>query len=312
MAVPVLGAADDDAVPSVVLRTRSLGVFRRAAPAEEGRRSDGKAGADRAHGGYVRGDVARIMVQAYAEETLVRATIVLGDVRADEDDREDAARVIQAILLRAHPTERQLAEIITALSRALDVHLAVHRVLGELRQLRPAEVDRVGGGLERMMRQAFRADRGDDLCKLIIAAIDVPEWFRRIRGKWAEAAFRHAVNDLPNSKYPAAFLVSGWISTYGVVPEWMRTVVEERPDVVASTGLPLATRWQLHHAVPSVAAWKALAESRRTKPVLEPAEFANQLDIAVETLTQAIGETSDAATNAVLGRWRHELTGETP
>lgn len=242
----------------------------------------------------------------------MRATAVLGDVRAADDDREDAARLIQNILLRAHPTERQLADLITALSRALDVHLALHRVLGELQRLRPAEVDRVAGGLERMMRKAFRADRGDVLCTLIVAALDVPPWSARIRDRWAEAAFRHAVNDLPNSKYPAAFLVSGWISAHGVVPEWMRTVVEERPDVVASTGLPLATLWQLHTAVPSVAAWKALAESHRTKPVLEPAQFANQLDIAVETLEQAIGETSDVAANAVLRQWLHELTCVTP
>jgi len=248
----------------------------------------------------------------YAEETLVRATAVLGDVGAGEDDREDAARVIQTILLRAQPTERQLAEIVTALSRALDVHLALHRVLGELQRLRPAEVDRMGGGLERMMRKAFRADCGDVLCGLIVAAIDVPSWAARIRDQWADAAFRHAVNDLPNSKYAAAFLVSGWISTHGMVPEWMRTVIEERPDVVASTGLPLATRWQLHYAVPSVAAWKALAESHRTKPVLEPASFANQLDVAIETLTQAIGETSGAAANTVLRRWLHELAGLTP
>jgi hypothetical protein len=248
----------------------------------------------------------------FAEETLVRATVVLGDVGADEYDREDAARVIQTILLRAHPTERQLADVITALSRALDVHLALHRVLDELRRLRPAEVDRVGGGLERMMMQAFRARRGDVLCKLIVAAIDVPPWSARVRDKWAEAAFRHAVNDLPNSKYGATFLVSGWISTHGMVPQWMRTVIEERPDVVASSGLPLATRWQLHYAVPSVAAWKALAESHRTKPVLEPAKFANQLEVAVETLTQAIGETSDAAANAVLRHWHHELAGVAP
>lgn len=242
----------------------------------------------------------------------MRATAVLGDVRAADDDREDAARVIQATVLRAHPTERQLADVITALSRALDVHLALHRVLGELQRLRPAEVDRVGGGLERMMRQAFRADRGDVLCRLIVAALDVPPWAARVQGKWAEAAFRHAVNDLPNSKYAATFVVSGWISTYGMTPEWMRTVIEERPDVVASTGLPLATRWQLHYAVPSVAAWKALAASHRRKPVLEPANFANQLDVAVETLTQAIGETSDAAANAALRLWLRELTGVTP
>lgn len=252
------------------------------------------------------------MDRTYAEETLARAVVVLGDVRADDDDREDAARVIQVLLRPAHLTEADLADVLRALSRALGVHLAIRRVLGELQRLRPAEVEKVGRGVEHLMDQAFRAGEHDALRELLLVALDEPAWASRIRDDLGMAAFTHAVNDLPASKYPVAFLVAGFLSERGEVPEWMRETVEERPELVSLALLAPATRWQLHHAAPSVSGWKSLAGLRGTKPVLEPPTFGSRLDVAAETLQQALGETVDETSRSVLRRWLVELTGAAP
>jgi len=257
-------------------------------------------------------DVPGSVDQTYAQETLSRAIAVLGDVRAEDDDREDAGRVILVLLRPACPTEADLADLITALSRALHVHLAIRRVLGALQGMRPpAVVEAVGRGVEHLMDQAFRAGDCDALCELILVTLDEPRWSPRLRDEWGKAVFTNAVNHLPAAKYPAAFLIAGFLSERGEVPTWMREVVEERPDLVSSSLLALATRWQLHHAVPTVAAWKSLAGVRGVKPVLEPPTFGSSLDVAVETLKQAIGETPDGDQGPVLRCWHHELTGST-
>lgn len=256
--------------------------------------------------------VPRSVDQTYAEETLARAVRVLGDVRADDDDREDAARVIQVLVRPAHPTEADLASVLRALSRALGVHLAIRRVLGELQRLRPAEVEKVGRGVEHLMEQAFRDADYDALYELVQVALDEPRWSPRIRDEWGKAVFKNAVDRLPEKKYPAALLVAGWLSERGEVPDWMREAVEERPELVSLALLAPATRWQLHHAAPSVAGWRGLAGMRGVKPVLEPPAFGFALDAAVETLKQAHGETVDEAARSVLRRWLVELTGAIP
>jgi len=177
----------------------------------------------------------------------------LGDVHAEGDDREDAARVIQVLLLRAHPTEADLADIIRALSRALGVHLAIRRVLGELQRLRPAEVEKVARSVEHLIDHALRERHDDALYQLVLISLEEPAWASRIRDEWGKAALVSVFERLPGSKYPVALLVGGWMCARGDVPEWMRELVENRPDLIASSVLPPATRWQLHRASPSVA-----------------------------------------------------------
>lgn len=255
---------------------------------------------------------AVLSVVIFAEEMLVRATVVLGDVDTNEDDREDAARVIQAILLRAHPTERHVTDVISALSRALDVELATRRVLGELQRLPRPQVESLARGVERLLEQAFRSgDHDYPLRELIFAALEEPAWAARIRDEWVKAAVSSAVEELPRIRYPVALLISGWLSERGAAPEWMRELVEERPELVSSTLLPPATRWQLHGVAPSVEGWKSLTGMRGMKPVLEPAKLGDRLDIAVTTLEQAVGETCNGPTAAVLQQWLCELTGVT-
>jgi hypothetical protein len=253
------------------------------------------------------------MAQTYAEETLARAVRVLGNVRADDDDRENAATVVQTLLQRVHPTEADLTDVIGALSRALDVDMAVRRILGQLQRLPRPHVESLTRGVERLLEHAFRNGLHHyPLRELIFAALEEPAWGARIRDEWAKAAFSNAVKELPRIRYPVALLVSAWLSERGAISEWMREIVEERPDLISSTLLPPATRWQLHHAVPSVGGWKSLADMRTTKPVLEPSMFGPRLDVAVDTLEQAIGEMTAEATSMVLRRWLHELTGVTP
>lgn len=244
---------------------------------------------------------------------MARAVRVLGDVRADDDDREDAGRVIQVLLRPSCPGETELADLITALSHATHVHLAIRRVLGALQGMKPpAVVEKVARGVERLMDQAFRAGDCDALYELVQVALDEPRWSPRIRDEWGMAVFKNAVDRLPEKKYPAALLVAGWLSERGEVPDWMREAVEERPELVSLALLAPATRWQLHHAAPSVAGWKGLAGMRGVKPVLEPPAFRFALDAAVETLKQAHGETVDEAARFTLGRWLVELTGAPP
>ena len=73
-----------------------------------------------------------------------------------------------------------------------------------------------------------------------------------------------------------------------------------------------ATRWQLHHAAPSVSGWKSLAGLRGTKPTLEATTFGSALAVGVETLQQALGETVDETSRSALRRWLVELTGAAP
>ncbi len=252
------------------------------------------------------------MKQTYAAVNLAHAIRVLGDVHAEGDDRENAARVIQVLLLRAHPTEADLADIIRALSRALGVHLAIRRVLGELQRLRSAEVEKVARSLEHLVVHALQEGHDDALYQLVLITLEEPAWASRIRDECGKAVLVAVIERLPGSKYPVALLVGGWLCARGDVPEWMRELVENRPHLITSSVLPPATRWQLHRASPSVAGWRSLADLRGEKPVLEASSFGPGLDVAVDILQQAVGETPDEARKSVLGRWLHELTGSVP
>lgn len=261
----------------------------------------------------LRRDVLDVVDRTYAEETLARATAVLGDERADDEDREDAARVVQAILVQACPTEADLADLLSALGRALDVHLAIRRVLVEVQRLRPPQlVERAGHGVERLIGRAHRDGDHEALAELILVALEEPGWGRWLRDEWGKAAVTWAIDHVPERKYPAVLLVSGWVHAFGLVPGWMGEIADERPDLVTSAIVPRDTRWQLHHAAPSVRGWKSLASALGWTPVLEPALFGDRLDVAVDTLEQAIGETTAASQGFVLRRWLLELKGAQP
>jgi len=272
----------------------------------------GRRNEDAGYGGERRDAVATEVDPTYAEETLARAIVVLGDAHAPDDDREDAARVIQAILVRACPSEAVLADLLSALGRALNVHLAIRRVLGEVQRLRPdAMVERAGRGVERLMAQAYQDDH-HALAELLLVAFEHELWARLLRDEWGKAATRWAVNGLPERKYPAALLISGWLHAFSKVPSWMRELAEEHPHLAASNVLPQATRWQLHTMSPSVGAWHHLAGTRGVPPTVEASSFGDRLAIAVETLEQAHGEAADVTKRSILLRWLHELTGAMP
>lgn len=249
----------------------------------------------------------------FAEDVLSRAIAVLGDARADEDDREDAARVVQAILLRACPTEADLTDLLSAVGRALHVHLAIRRVLGEVQRLKPSQVvERAGHGVERMMDRVHRDRDHEALAELVLIALEDVRWARLLRDEWGKAAVIWAANKLPERKYPAALLISGWLHGFDRVPSWMREVAEEHPGLVTSNVLPPATRWQLHATSPTVAGWHHLAGARGVPPTVEAKSFGDRLAVAVETLEQAHGETMDDGKRLALRRWLHELTGMSP
>lgn len=258
------------------------------------------------------GGVPPIVKRTYAEEVLAQAAAVLGDVRADEDDREDAARVIQAILVRACPSEADLADLLTVLGRALHVHLAVRRVLGEVQRLKPsAVVERAGRGVGRLMDRAHRDGDHEVLCELILVVLEDERWHKWLRDEWGKAAVTWAVNRLPN-RYPVVLLVSGWVHAFGLVPGWLGEIAEAHPDLVTSPRLPRESRWILHRAAPTVVGWKNLASENGWTPLVGPALFGHEADVAVETLQQAIGESTDEAARLRLRVWLHELTGEMP
>ena len=133
-----------------------------------------------------------------------------------------------------------------------------------------------------------------------------------IHDEWGKAATTWAINRLPEGKYPASLLISGWVHVLGRVPSWMTELAQEHPELVTSTLLPPATRWRLHAASPTVAGWHHLAGVRGTPTTIEPALFRHTADVAVQTLEQALGESTDDAKRLVLRRWLYELTGVTP
>lgn len=251
------------------------------------------------------------MDRTFAEDVLARAVAVLGDVRAADDDREDAGRVIQAILLRAHPTEADLADLIGALGKALHVDLAVRRVLGEVQRLQPPQVvERAGRGVQRLMAQSFHDGNHEALAELLLVTLEEARWLHIVRDEWGKAATTWAANGLPGRKYPLAPLVSGWLHAFGKVPTWLGEIAEAHLDLISSSLLPRETRWQLHRAAPSVHGWRSLVSGLGWTPVIEPTLFDHEADVAVETLRQAIGESTDEATRLRLCLWFRELTGE--
>ena len=258
-------------------------------------------------------DVPPVVDRTFAEEMLARAIAVLGDVHAPDDERNDAALVIGTILRRACPTEADLAEVISALGRALHIDLAVRRVLGEVQRLRPGTVvERAGRGVEWLMAQAYQDDDHEALAELVLVALEDGRWARLLRDEWGEAAVTWAISRLPDGKYPAALLISGWLHAFGRVPSWMRELVEEHPDLVASNVLPQTTRWQLHTMSPTVAGWHHLAGTRGVPQTIEASSFGDRLAIAVETLERARGEAADVTKRSILLRWFYELTGTNP
>ena len=123
------------------------------------------------------GSAARVVLpvvnRTFAEDVLARATVVLCDVRAEEGDHEDAARAIQALLVQACPSERDLSNLISALGRGLDVHGALRRVLLEIQRLGPAHVvERAGFGVARLMAQAHQAGDHEALGELLLIALE--------------------------------------------------------------------------------------------------------------------------------------------
>lgn len=257
--------------------------------------------------------VLPIVNTSYAEKTLARAVVVLGDVHAPDDDREDAALVIGTVLRRACPTEADLADLMSALGRALHVHLAIRRVLCEVQRLRPdTMVERAGGGVERLMEQAYQAGAHEALGELALVALEDERWARLLRDEWGKAAVAWAVSHLPESRYASSLLIGGWLHAFGRVPSWMRELAEEHPDLVTSTSLPSATRWTLHTAAPTVAGWHHLAGARGVPAAIEPALFGDKADVAVETLRVALGENMQQVKTASLEAWLRELTGTMP
>lgn len=253
------------------------------------------------------------MDRTFAEDVLARAVAVLGDVRADEENREDAARVIQAILVQACPTEADLANLLSALGRALHVELAIRRVLVEVQRLQPAHVvERAGRGVEVVMGRAHRDGNHEALAELLLVALEEERWSRVLRDEWGKAAVTWAVNQLPARKYPAVLLIGGWLHAFGHVPVWLREIADAHPDLVTSNVLPPATRWQLHTAAPTVAGWHHLAGVRGIPTTVAPALFGDKADVAVDTLHQAIGETTDEGARLRLLTWFRELAGEVP
>lgn len=273
----------------------------------------GRRNEDAGRGGERKDAVVTEVDLTYAEKTLARAIVVLGDVHVPDDDREDAARVIQAVLVRACPSEVDLADLLSALGRALHVELVVRRVLGEVQRLRPdALVERAARGVERLMAQAHQSGDYEALAELLVVALEHERWARLLHDEWGKAAVTWAVSRLPDRKYPAALLIGGWLHAFGSVPSWMRELAQEHPALVTSTSLPSATRWTLHTAAPTVAGWHHLAGARGVPAAIEPAIFGDKADVAVETLTVALGENVDHVKRASLEAWLRELTGTMP
>lgn len=249
------------------------------------------------------------MIQSFAEETLARALAILGDARCDEDERADAACVLQVILRRVYPTEAEISDVMRALSTALDVPLAARWVLGGLVSLRPPVVGRLAQGIERLLEREYVAGRLENLAEVILVVLDEPVWAAVVREQWIHAAVADALQRLPESKTLIALLVGGWILARGDELGWVADLVEEHATLVTTGLLPIATRWHLHRAAPTVAGWRALSSARGPCPELDAALYGSRADIAVETLELAIGQTPDESRRITLARWLLALRG---
>jgi hypothetical protein len=247
-----------------------------------------------------------------AEESLARAVAVLGDARRDHDEREDAACILQLVIRRMHPSEAALVDVFHALSRSLDVYLAPRWILGAISSLRPPVVEKLAGGVERLLQREYLAGRFDILADVLLVVLDEPIWAARLREEWMRAAIAAALERLPESKTTIALLIGGWVLARGEALEWIADLVEERPELVTTGMLPVATRWVLFRIRPHVAGWKSLAVARGPCPALDAAYFNHQASVAVDTLEAAIGQTPDDARRLTLARWLVAVRGSMP
>lgn len=243
------------------------------------------------------------MAVYFAEEALARAIAVLGDEHREDAEREDAACVVQLLLRRMQPSEAEIVDAFHALSRSLEVHLAPRWILGALASLRPPVVDKLAGAVERLLEREHVAGRFENLADVILVILDEPIWAVRIRAEWMRAAVAAALDRLPDSETTVALLIGGWALARSDDLGWIADLVDERPELVATCLLPVATRWLLLRAAPSPGAWLSVSSARGTCPNVDAEFFGPRLEAARESLARALADAPDDSSKLALSRW---------
>jgi hypothetical protein len=247
---------------------------------------------------------------SYAEETVARALRVLSDPHASVVDREQAAAVIGIVSRKAQLDERLASDLLNVAALWLADTQVVWLLLRTLEARSGHEgAEKLAPGVARLTARAYEEGLAASLLALVTMMKCTPEWSSMVKPGWLARALELAMVERRSHAAAASLLYASLSEREPLGPE-IREVIERNPTLLGSAGLPPWLSWRLHQAAPTVRGWRVLAAKPwRGNEVPSAASFGGELDIAIETLEQAVGEQPKGAPRIVLARWLVELRG---
>ncbi len=239
----------------------------------------------------------------------VTSALAVIDHGTTSAERAAAASVLRSVttsLLRGRFDERLTTDVLNSLALRLDdpdvVRELLHAVVKGC-----WECSKIGFAIERLAGRAFERNLAGSLWHLVRIMLQTIPWQAHVRDRWAARAFDFA----STSQQQPEVLIRPWLDLHGAVPSWMAAGVGMKPDLLVSPYVVSRWVWPLHMAAPTTRGWLLLAGDAHHKDhTLDAAAFGLQLDVALETLDQALGEERDAAIRLVLARWLVDLGGQ--
>jgi hypothetical protein len=247
-------------------------------------------------------------MDTYAQRAMSAALVVLLDSRMAAEERTDAAWVVRGLWSRWLMTEALVADIGHALKCNLDAPGALARLLVVLRAP-GVDASRTANAVGQATALAFRRGHIRGLHTLLLAALDDPAWFEIARDDYGAAVFAWAISDLPARRTEAVMLLSVWIRLQDAVPSWASSELRRRPELIALLRPPTLMAWRLHSSAPTAGSWRFIVTSCGVADLVTRESFGESIELALETLGEAIAQEPDDAARVVLASWLSRLAG---
>jgi len=226
-------------------------------------------------------------------------------------DRALAARLAATLLAASRASERESSDVASAILGSIGLPRITSPLIRALCRS-ASHCHDIGPVLERIAHAAFRAGDSDTLCVAESLMSTRPEWTSRVRSEWQRSLIDSMVTGLPANAARLARLVRRIVHA-GEVPSWLRERVETYPSQFCTLDLGLGCMAALHRAAPTVQMWRHLASASRwgAEPLSwDPRGFGTALPAAIETLQQAVGQSSRDSGSVVLARWLVDLVAD--
>ncbi len=157
----------------------------------------------------------------------------------------------------------------------------------------------------RLCDRALREGMRESLQALVTNAVHVPPWRAGLQDDWVQQA---VVGRFESGQLlRGAAMLAPWLRERTSVPDWVRSLVQQHPCLVADYHIPVAMRWRLLAAAPSKEGWRLLAAAGPDDHAVASAEFGAEIEAAMSVLESAITDEQDDAVRPVLARWLVQL-----